>query len=1211
MRNLDPHSIPLESTNLIEASAGTGKSWTVTLLYLRIILEKGLTVDQILVVTFTEAATKELRDDIRKRLVEALAAFEDASYQKDDEYSRLIDKYIDKSSDKEEAIRRLNQAKLSLDEAAIFTIHGFCQRALTEYAFQAALPFESELMDDDYQLMQKLSDDFWRKNFQKAPPALLFKLQQKSITPDSLLKDIRDAVGKPYLTLCPPQTKVDDSQWQTLETVFQIAIKHWWEHSDEIKCLLCNPAIEEEYNKTFVKCREAVLAEMDCLANLDKVPMKIDSKLSWLGKRDNTTAKFDTLEHPFFQDWQAFLDLWNVLDKSADDFINQIRIDLLDYLQTELPKEKCRLGVLSFDDLLLNLQQALQKNEGLGADLRHKYQAALIDEFQDTDPIQYDIFNTIYKDASDNAVFLVGDPKQAIYSFRGGDIHTYLTAKSNTSSDNHYTLKTNWRSHPDLICAFNALFSPADNPFQNDNIKYIEVDAGNLIKDKLSTPDNRKPLCFWQYDTDEEKPPVATIRKEIANAVAADIAELLNASIAGKASIGDKQISGGDIAILVRGHDQGNLIKDALNKRGVASVQSGKNNIFETNEANQLWYLLTAIVEPQREDNVRRALVTELMGLKADDLLVFESDASVWEAQLQAMQEWHYLWKKQGFLVMMRNLMRSQKLHQHLLSCDNGERRLTNLLHLSELIHHQSREQSLSMEEVLRWLKQQQQTSHSKKGELRLESDEKLVKIVTIHASKGLEYPIVYCPFVGMDDEKSISGVFGFNQEDTAFLEIGSPDFKEHKEIKAADQRAENMRLFYVALTRAKYQCTLVSFNRVLSGSNKSALSRLLTGGQKFTNVTKSTSKKALAENEVYYSVYNGTIESLARTEYISAKVLPEVDESLRYNSAQTEQSLDARKFSAKIKSQAQITSFSGLTAGSHTESPDYDHQSDMAVLLSEVETVLLSGVEAPPPFISELTVSSFETDNSVISVKPFSISEEFPRGATAGSALHEIYENLDFTQVINEQEGVILSALSKWGFDKKHQATVELLMEKSLQTELFKGFSLQDLNNQKRLNEMEFYLPLERLQITDLQQILFKHLPQDWQLVREAVSTLNFEQVEGYLKGFIDLIFEHEGKYYVVDYKSNSLSDYKPENLLSVMADSHYYLQYLLYSVALHRYLQKRITDYSWEAHIGGAYYLFIRGMLPLEPAQGVFYHKPDQALIEALDALFGEVQQ
>ena len=443
MQILNPHSIPLQSINLIEASAGTGKSWTVSLLYLRLILEKNLTVDQILVVTFTDAATKELRDDIRNRIVAALNAFQDSNYSIDDEYSRLIKRYSAVEYDQEEAVRRLNRAKLSMDEAAIFTIHGFCQRTLSENAFEASLPFEFELLEDDFELMQKLTDDYWRRSFNKAPKSLIFKLHQKRITPDSLLQDVFRHVGKPYLAICGPESQeVTAQQWKQLELLYLQAIQIWRAQSEEIYALLNQSDLDEKgYLAGFKNARKIFWQEITTLALTDAVPSVVDDKLSWLGTKDKTLKKFDPIEHPFFKEWQIFLDLWHELDERSDDFLNSIRIELLQYLQSELPKEKQRLGVLSFDDLLLQMQQALKAHPDLAKELQRKYPAALIDEFQDTDPIQYDIFSAIYSQSKDHAVFLVGDPKQAIYSFRGGDIHTYLKAKSETSTDNHYTLR--------------------------------------------------------------------------------------------------------------------------------------------------------------------------------------------------------------------------------------------------------------------------------------------------------------------------------------------------------------------------------------------------------------------------------------------------------------------------------------------------------------------------------------------------------------------------------------------------------------------------------------------------------------------------------------------------------------------------------------------------------------------------------------------------
>ena len=1181
MQTLNPYSIPLKSINLIEASAGTGKSWTVSLLVLRLLLEKNLTLDQILVVTFTEAATKELRDAVRSRILEALAFFQNPRLKTDKkEYEELYNKQVHGSDD--EAILRLRRAKLSIDEAAIFTIHSFCQRALTEYAFEASLPFESELMDDDSELMQKLTDDFWRKSFIKAPKALLYHLQNNKVTPDSLLKDIRSTVGKPYLKRYGPSVNsLDDSIWQQLEDLFSKAIEAWQAQGDEVKEMLLDNyerlnqrSYKPEHICEACEAMDALFDDPSLFAQVKNTVQKIrQDKITTALKKNQQALP----EIRFFKIWQNYFECLEQVEQRSKAFISTVRLDLLDYLQGKLPIEKRRLGVLSFDDLLLNLQQALEKHPQLSLNLSQQYKAALIDEFQDTDPTQYDIFSQIYKNAHETCMFLVGDPKQAIYRFRGGDIHTYLKAKIDTEEQNRYTLKTNWRSHPDLVTALNTVYENGDDCFKDEHINYIKVDSGLENQEKHHLYQSTAPLRFWECNPElnEKGYPVAGldgVKQEISDSVAGDIANILN----------DENLDfiGSDFAILVRSHNQGTMIKEALNTRNIASVQSSKDSIFETSEAVELLRILKAIVEPQREDQVRRALVTEIMGYNADNLIELETKSSQWETQLAQVQQWHIVWKDDGFLTMFNDFIQKQSLHQRLLSFPDGERRLTNLLQLSELIHHAAAQQALSMEEVLRWLENQQENTALKESELRLESDSKLVKIVTIWKAKGLEYPIVYCPFVGLNRFDFNESIFSFYKNNQACLEIGSNEADAHKLIRKEEEDAEEARLLYVALTRAKYQCTVVCFPDLIKGEpDKSSLGWLLSKGQLVG--------KSVKEKKVFSESYQESLIELSKRSEIAVETLPKVDPDLIFVKQNEAKQLTARSFDTRLKPQAQITSFSGLTAGAHAETPDHDAQTNRVQL---------------PPLRDD----------------------EFPRGPTAGSALHEVYENIDFTIPLDQQQETLLNSLLKWGYTDKHLNAANQLMKNSLKAKMDENLSLDKLNTKARLNEMEFHLPLAQLNLEDLKQILFQHLPKSekWQAVREAVNTLHFDQVKGYLKGFIDLIFVYDKQYYVADYKSNTLLDYHPENLMPVMAESHYYLQYLLYSVALHRYLSKRVPDYHWETHIGGVYYLFIRGMVSnttsdTSPditfdktqnslAMGVFFDKPSLELIEALDGLF-----
>jgi exodeoxyribonuclease V beta subunit len=1170
MQSLDPHTVPLTQSNLIEASAGTGKTYTLSLLYLRFLLESepALSVDQILVVTYTTAATKELKDRIRIRISTALNAFIDPE-SAEGEYHTLCTHFEDRA----DAILRLHRALLSFDEASIFTIHSFCQRALKETAFDAGLAFKTELLDNDYGLMQTLLDDYWRKQFQKAPSALLSLLRAKEITPDTLLDDIHAVVGKPYLKRLQPVVTADiGKKAQQLDAKYQVAIHAWQQSSAEIETLLRS---HNGFYANIVKALDAMIEGMQYLATSTNttVPKILPPKTELLTPIKLKVKKNAVpIQHDFFNHWDDFLLIRHELEQDLADYHSHLRNDVLDYLQHNLPLEKRRKGVMSFDDLLLQLQNALQDNATLAETLRNTYKVAMVDEFQDTDPVQYAIFQHIYSNNDDSVIFFVGDPKQAIYSFRGADIYTYLKASQDTQQQ--YTLNTNWRSHPHLIHALNQLFSYANNPFYDTNINYLTVKAGQGEEASLTTPEALAPLRLWQIeDTNGKKK--SDIMDEVATCIANDITRLLLAANNGEASIANRAIEGGDIAILVRSHKQGQRIKTALTQCGISSVQNAKESIFETHEAQQLHHLLLAIANPAHEDQVRRALVSDFFVYQGEDLLRFEQDSNAWDTKLHAFHHWHQLWLEQGFIPMMRTLMRDEKVQARLLSYNNGERRLTNVLHLSELIHTENRQNSRGIDGTIRWLRQQvRQTELSSDSlQLRLESDDKLVQIVTIHRSKGLEYGIVYCPYLWEDSIRSATSdaAIMFHADDDAHtpcLDIGSAQRDAHLQLLTQETYAENMRLLYVALTRAKYHCTIVALTEKISRYiDRSALGWLLSNG-------------ATANSKHFLSTYQQTIEALANAseERIASETLPEVTTPLQYHSKPIDQHLSAREFNTVIQKDYHISSFSGLTSGHHTQARDRDTDT----------------------FFNQSFLSSANT------------LDEFPRGANAGSCLHEIYEHSDFTHPLSledDEQSAIHTALHKWGFDAALAKTAHALVTQSLHAPLQTHFTLATLTNAQRLNEMEFHLPLSLLKADDLKHILREYLSgEQWQAVRNAVDRLNFEQISGYLKGFIDLIFEYQGQYYIADYKSNTLEDYGNEALLDAIAHAHYYLQYLIYSVALHRYLQQRIIHYDYKTHFGGVYYLFIRGMNTDNHGAGVFYDLPSFALIEALDQLFSE---
>ena len=1168
----DIKSVALADLNLIEASAGTGKTYTLAELYCRLVLESDLTVDQILVVTYTRAATEELRDRLRQKLVDV----RDDLLNDVDEQDLL-------------ARQKLNLAIQSFDEAAIFTIHGFCQRVLGDFAFESGLAFDLELIGDDQALLQSAVDDFWRRHITTADKKLVTHLLARRESPESLLQSIRPLLGKPYCHYLPiPDVDVEQvyleaqAQFQTLKTV-------WGLEQEGVIAALQNKALLNG-NKYRTASVEKWLLSLAELLSHDAVPLSLfDAFDRFTPTRLEDALKKDQQlpELAFWLACEQLLETMVRLQAAQTVQYQQLRYQLLQELHTAVKKQKQQQQVQSYDDLLLNLQQALEGQGGdwLVARLREQYPAALIDEFQDTDPVQYASFSRIYAE-SGLPVFLVGDPKQAIYSFRGADIFTYLSAKS--SAQQEYTLGTNWRSHPDLVMAVNTLWGRQAEPFIYDEIPFHAVEAARDNQRILSTQNSNSALQFLWADSDK---PLAkkALTTMAANATADEIAQLLNQADAGEAilldeSLSDEKpqqavaVSGGDIAVLVRNHRQAYAVQQCLQLRGINSVLQGRDNVFGTSEAVMLIRVLQAMAEPQNQLHITAALSTELWGLSAAELYALQQDEPQWSVQLDLFYDLHQLWLKQGFMRAFRHLLNTISGQQQLLSQLDGDRKLTNLLHLSELIQAQCSQQQAGIEAILQWFTTRIQSidANDETGQLRLESDEQLVKIITIHKSKGLEYPIVFCPFLWDSNLRAANQeVISFHAADDdyrAHVAFAERALSQAAEVITVEERAEDLRLLYVALTRARERCVIcwASVKGRSAGSHvsDSALFSLL-----HPDLNDLDSAEMLADLRALAATSEGTIsvESM------------DVTERVAYQGIDNEQNtLAAKTFEGVIHQPWRIGSFSALTRGHDADLPDYDSQTSNDAVVS-------------------VAVNSTVKDR-------FS----FPRGAQAGTCLHAIFEVWDFASDDKmAMQALVSRTLLQYGFDEQWTPVACQWLGEVLATALdsngdMKGFKLADLMPAQRLDELAFYFPVTSLTVRRLQKTLWPLLAADSPLA-QVISQLHFSSLTGFMKGFIDLVYEHQGRYYIVDYKSNWLgvneAAYQSTALDQAMVSHDYPLQYLIYSLALHRYLRLRLPDYDPELHLGGAYYLFIRGMKPDWGQSGVFYDKPSVALLDALD--------
>ena len=1166
---LDPLAFPLVGQQLIEASAGTGKTYTITALYLRLLLGLGqvgdnpLGPDQILVVTFTEAATEELRDRIRHRIVDARNGF--LTDQVSDPFLAALKAQV---NDIAQAVKLLDQAIRQMDEAAIFTIHGFCQRMLKRHAFESGSLFDTELTQDDQSLVRSAVLDYWRNTIypmQGAVADLVFNHCWQS--PEQLIMDLRGLIGR-QIRLEPDLSRVNlqeayDEWIETLNNFKQA----WLANSDDLQSLVqASDVNKRSYTKASVP---KWLAQIDQYAASEQ--LEPGKTLKGILQRFTQsvliekTTKGAAPEHPLF------VQIDDLLASSVP--VREILLtSALKEVETRLARTKAEYQLQTFDDLLTGFSAALNVDQTglLASAVREQFPVALIDEFQDTDPLQYGIFSHLYSDPFNSALVMIGDPKQAIYAFRGADIFTYIQARRSVSET--YTLDTNWRSTSGMVDAVNQLFQFADSAFiYDEDIPFTPVKAAGKSAKKLTIQQHEPAaLNIWHLES-EEPLNKAQYLSTFAQSTASEIDRLLS----GDASIGDRSVEGSDIAVLVRDRFEAEEIRRALAVYEHPCVYlSNQDSVFNSQEALELSLILAAVEQPQNERALKAALATEILLQNVQQLDQLNYDENAWEGVVAEFTEYQEIWLKLGVLPCLSRMLHQRNLSARLLEQMGGERRLTNLLHLAELLQQASSEVE-GTSGLIRWFNEQiaNPSGASDDKILRLESERNLVTIVTIHKSKGLEYPIVFLPFIANFREQKTA--FYHDDEGAAVLDLSSGEGA----LEEADKErlAEELRLLYVALTRSVYRCYLGLADIRLGSSKKSRLRDSAIGYLLLQNGD--NLDEALAK----LSQISDAIQICSPPDHGAQKdMFAFVDEPEM-------EVLSARKFSGKIDRSWRVSSYSALSKHSAEHLP---------VLPGlDLEVVEESGEEQ----VGDDGMTIFN----------------FPKGANAGTFLHSVFEEIDFYSYLHnperriEYQAQICEQLILAGYEEAWQPVIDQLIVDVLQTELDdSGFSLGQVRDKDRLVEMEFMLKADHLQVAQLEGLIRRY-----DALSAQTRPVAFEPLKGMLKGFIDLLFRVDDRYYVLDYKSNHLGNstdcYTQEALERAMAEHRYDLQYLLYSLAVHRLLMQRVPNYDYDKHFGGVFYLFLRGMTATgedsgNTTLGVFSNRPERELIEKMDQLF-----
>ena len=1196
---LNPITLPLNQISLIEASAGTGKTYTIGSLYLRLLLKAGennfsrpLNVEEILVVTFTDMATEELKKKIRERITDAidkLTAFaetKDKSAFKNDEFLTALCQDLNIF----EAIHRLKLADQNMDLAAIYTIHGFCRRMLMQYAFHSGIHFNLELIKDQSDLLVRFANEFWREHFYPLPFEMADFIANELGSPDYVLSLLESDLGKNLI--------VDLENKQALSiSITEFLHQYLGEYFKDIKALKrfwlesagkISELITEELNKDYAKGEPKSLSRRSY--NTSRLAKWIDQVNAWANNPRDYLLN-ETLMSYFTQSA-----LGEKGEEGASPFIAPIfaeleerasalmspdllrRVILYHYrqgLQQKLLDYKLNHQEKSFDDLLRLLCEALQGAQGdeLAEMIRFQYPFAMIDEFQDTDSQQYAIFSKIYRDnpEKNTGFIMIGDPKQAIYRFRGADIFTYLKASDEAQS--RFELTKNYRSEKHLVDGVNALFDFSQSPFIYQNINFTAVDSRD---DHLRFYLNGKAEPAYRfYLTESDK----VNKTEMAKICAISIQHWLKSAAENQAVFQNedtcKTLQPANIAVLVKNRYEAADVIQELQKLGIASVYlSDQSSVFDSHVAVELLRILKACLNVA-ERPILNAIATALFGLNAADIHQIQQNEADWQRWADSFAQYQQTWQRQGILVMLHQILLEQGISERLLSQATGERDLTDFLHLAEIL-----QQAATLHEseaaLLSWFEKQIQGEGRQEAQIRLESERQLVKIVSIHKSKGLEYDLVWLPFLAVPSKIPTAGdmnVYYSKERDETLWDM------ENRNLNALYEEtfAEELRLLYVALTRAKYQ---MAFALPAQFDKKwNALHYVLSQGE----IGKEIALSAPKDTETLLQTFK---EKMQDNVEICTKPNLEAFPTLSINTKNDD--LKAAEFTGNIEQDWRITSFTSIEQGHRrqnyfTESAgkkhavfddakDYDSQNSI-----EISTALLN-----------------ENESNIL---------DLPRGKQVGTALHRHFENCYFSDLANTEEIDKLrqSLQLDETFTEPLQNWLQQISHTPLSNEI--RIALADLANKDCIKEMPFYLAIrEHFDVEAFNRALkaHHHLPSE---------PLQFEQIQGMVRGSIDLVFRHYGIYYLIDYKSNFLgsilADYNQEALKKEMLHSHYDWQYLIYTLALHRYLQSVVPHYDYARDFGGVFYLFLRGMNG-EPQSGVFYDRPSVELITELDGVF-----
>lgn len=1134
---------------LVEASAGTGKTHAITTDFVRAILNRGLTPEQIVVVTYTKAATAELRQRTRHRLNEAIAIAEGRGDALDELEADVT--LAAKRLGRDEVVLRLRSARHELDRAPIFTIHGFCQRLLQDYPLSFGIDFDFEVVEDSVSLFRELAIDFWTTELHESPAWFVDALAAKRITPEFLGRLAETTADPDQPLLGPPPADVDPDAVAEARRQLQEAGRIWQRSRAEVEAILY------EHAGLHRGRYKAHTIETKWVPGLDALFARGSLALpDWFEKlaqgRMVMKRGYDAPRHAFFEACEQTVSLCERVQAGVDHCVFLFLTRFIKRARNESERLAREQGVLTYDELLVSVYRSLDADT---ADkIRETYPLALVDEFQDTDSVQYGIFKRIY---GEHAAVYVGDPKQAIYSFRGADVFSYLTAARDIG-DRQRALTVNRRSDPGMVAAVQSLFSSRPAPFAHADIKLPEATAHHDARTSLSPS---MEILLLSRDQAAAGP----VEQSVPAIVANEIALLLQSGT----TIEGRPVAPEDIAVLCRTNRQALRVTEALRALALPASLDGDSSVLGTEVANDIEAILQATLTPADPSAVRRALLTGLVGVTPTSLHAMDDDT--WSTWITRFRGWHDTWQREGVIRFFEDLLRLCDSETRLAATATAKRQLADLLHVEELLLRGERERHRDPIALMLWFRRLRQGSPEDTSvayedlQQRPDADADTIRVTTVHKSKGLEYGIVYLPFLWRDAalfdfDRRVVKFHDPNDDDRAKLDLGSARHEDHLVISKHEALSEALRLLYVGVTRAKYRCTL--FWGLARDWRRSAL-RYLVHGDALPK--KMEDERVRADLDRLSQSSGGTIGWRTPS--------PETAAPRRVPKARTD--LIARPTVRRFSHANRIASFTSLTGR---------HEKTSGRLPDELR---------PEPTRALFT--------------------ELPGGARTGLLLHSLLERAPFDGLDSDEARLgIERELQAYGYDASLAEAVQRDLVTAAQTPLLEhdpSLRLSTIPRDAQLRELEFTLDAGAPDFHKLIPILREHgAPDALAGYADRLAAEPPHGLHGFLRGFVDLVFEWQGRWYVADYKSNTLAHYGHQALHEAAADAHYLLQVLLYAVATHRHLSSRLPGYEPQTQFGGALLLFLRGMRRTEqPPSGVYFDPMNAALLEAVDRWLG----